>query len=47
MAQQLRTMTGHIAGFAARQPRVAIGSAGLGAIVLAELAALLSAHAFL
>ena len=39
MAHGLRMMPSRIAGFAVRQPRVALGSAGLGAVLLVELLA--------
>lgn len=46
MVQALRMLSGGIADFATRQPRVALGGAGLGVLLLAELAALVVARAF-
>jgi hypothetical protein len=44
MAQAMMMVSGRIAEFAARQPRVAVGGGGLGGILLVELAAFLLGH---
>lgn len=40
MARTLVAASAHVAAFAARQPRVAVGAAGLGGIVMLELLAM-------
>lgn len=45
MAQELRLLPGRITGLAARQPRIAIGSLGIGTILLADLMAFVIGHA--
>lgn len=42
MTQGLRMVSDRIAGFGARQPRVAIGGLGLASIMLAELLLMLA-----
>lgn len=44
MTRCLRTVSDTVAGFAVRQPRIAVGSAGLGSIMLIELALMLVSH---
>ncbi|WP_197021253.1 hypothetical protein [Sphingomonas sp. UNC305MFCol5.2] len=44
MTQDLRMVPGRIAGFGARQPRIAIGGLGLASVVLIELALMLASH---
>ena len=45
MAQGLRLISVGVAGFAARQPRIAVGGIGIGTVLLTGLAVTVLGHA--